>query len=88
MTAKPGNQLLARSISACWSRMTECTALAQVGTLCLRTLWAASARITAPMAAPGSSLLTTWRAEGLSWGEDGIAGICDRYQLLVFALAM
>ena len=26
--------------------------------------------------------------QGLSLGEDGIAGICDRYQLLVFALAL
>jgi len=28
------------------------------------------------------------RSKAYRWGEDGIAGICDRYQLLVFALAM
>jgi len=27
------------------------------------------------------------RSKAYRWGEDGIAGICDRYQLLVFALA-
>ena len=26
------------------------------------------------------------RSKAYRWGEDGIAGICDRYQLLVFAL--
>jgi hypothetical protein len=28
------------------------------------------------------------RSKAYRWGEDGIAGICDRYQLLVFALAV
>ena len=28
------------------------------------------------------------RNKAYRWGEDGIAGICDRYQLLVFALAL
>jgi hypothetical protein len=28
------------------------------------------------------------RSKAYRWGEDGIAGICDRYQLLVFALAL
>jgi len=28
------------------------------------------------------------RRKAYRWGEDGIAGICDRYQLLVFALAL
>jgi hypothetical protein len=28
------------------------------------------------------------RSKAYRWGEDGIAGICDRYQLMVFALAM
>ncbi|MBI4490866.1 MAG: glucosidase, partial [Deltaproteobacteria bacterium] len=28
------------------------------------------------------------RCKAYRWGEDGIAGICDRYQLLVFALAL
>ena len=27
------------------------------------------------------------RSKAYRWGEDGIAGVCDRYQLLVFALA-
>ncbi len=27
------------------------------------------------------------RSRAYRWGEDGIAGICDRYQLLIFALA-
>src|SRR6266571_1662048 len=27
------------------------------------------------------------RSQAYRWGEDGLAGICDRYQLLVFALA-
>jgi hypothetical protein len=27
------------------------------------------------------------RSKAYRWGEDGIAGICDRYQLLIFALA-
>ena len=27
------------------------------------------------------------RSKAYRWGEDGIAGICDRYQLLVFAMA-
>ena len=27
------------------------------------------------------------RSRAYRWGEDGLAGICDRYQLLVFALA-
>lgn len=27
------------------------------------------------------------RSKAYRWGEDGIAGLCDRYQLLVFALA-
>jgi hypothetical protein len=28
------------------------------------------------------------RSKAYRWGEDGIAGICDRYQLLAFALAL
>jgi hypothetical protein len=28
------------------------------------------------------------RSKAYRWGEDGIAGLCDRYQLLVFALAL
>jgi hypothetical protein len=28
------------------------------------------------------------RGRAFRWGEDGLAGICDRYQLLVFALAL
>jgi hypothetical protein len=28
------------------------------------------------------------RSKAYRWGEDGIAGICDRYQVLVFALAL
>jgi len=28
------------------------------------------------------------RSKAYRWGEDGIAGVCDRYQLLVFALAL
>jgi hypothetical protein len=28
------------------------------------------------------------RSKAFRWGEDGLAGICDRYQLLVFALAL
>ena len=28
------------------------------------------------------------RSRAYRWGEDGLAGICDRYQLLVFALAL
>src|SRR5215468_9479377 len=28
------------------------------------------------------------RSKAYRWGEDGIAGICDRYQLLCFALAL
>ena len=28
------------------------------------------------------------RSKAYRWGEDGIAAICDRYQLLVFALAL
>ena len=28
------------------------------------------------------------RSKAYRWGEDGIAGICDRYQLMVFALAL
>jgi len=28
------------------------------------------------------------RSKTYRWGEDGLAGICDRYQLLVFALAL
>ena len=28
------------------------------------------------------------RSKAYRWGEDGIAGICDRYQLLVFALVL
>ena len=28
------------------------------------------------------------RSKAYRWGEDGIAGICDRYQLLVFTLAL
>ncbi len=28
------------------------------------------------------------RSKAYRWGEDGIAGFCDRYQLLVFALAL
>src|SRR5258706_4177818 len=28
------------------------------------------------------------RSKAYRWGEDGIAGICDRYQLLVFELAL
>jgi hypothetical protein len=28
------------------------------------------------------------RSKAYRWGEDGLAGICDRYQLLVFALAV
>ncbi|HXU09399.1 MAG TPA: glucosidase, partial [Blastocatellia bacterium] len=27
------------------------------------------------------------RSKAYRWGEDGLAGICDRYQLIVFALA-
>jgi hypothetical protein len=28
------------------------------------------------------------RSQAYRWGEDGIAGLCDRYQLLVFSLAL
>ena len=28
------------------------------------------------------------RSKAYRWGEDGIAGICDRYQLLIFAMAL
>ncbi len=28
------------------------------------------------------------RSKAYRWGEDGVAGVCDRYQLLVFALAL
>src|SRR5580693_1207897 len=28
------------------------------------------------------------RSKTYRWGEDGLAGFCDRYQLLVFALAL
>jgi hypothetical protein len=28
------------------------------------------------------------RSKAYRWGEDGLAGICDRYQLLVFALGL
>jgi hypothetical protein len=28
------------------------------------------------------------RSKAYRWGEDGIAGVCDRYQLLVFAVAL
>ncbi len=28
------------------------------------------------------------RSKAYRWGEDGLAGVCDRYQLLVFALAL
>ncbi len=28
------------------------------------------------------------RSKAYRWGEDGIAGLCDRYQLLTFALAL
>lgn len=28
------------------------------------------------------------RSKAYRWGEDGLAGLCDRYQLLVFALAL
>ncbi len=28
------------------------------------------------------------RSKAYRWGEDGLAGICDRYQLLTFALAL
>src|SRR6516164_4054388 len=28
------------------------------------------------------------RSKAYRWGEDGLAGICDRYELLVFALAL
>src|ERR1019366_6116117 len=28
------------------------------------------------------------RSKAYRWGEDGIAGFCDRYQILVFALAL
>src|ERR687886_1337645 len=28
------------------------------------------------------------RSKAYRWGEDGLAGICDRYQVLVFALAL
>ena len=27
------------------------------------------------------------RSKAYRWGDDGLAGICDRYQLLVFAMA-
>src|SRR5919205_1341142 len=28
------------------------------------------------------------RSKAYRWGEDGLAGLCDRYQVLVFALAL
>ncbi len=28
------------------------------------------------------------RSKAFRWGEDGLAGICDRYQLLCFSLAL
>src|ERR1044071_1051840 len=28
------------------------------------------------------------RAKAYRWGEDGLAGICDRYQFIVFAIAL
>ena len=43
------------------------------------------AKTTAPTATPGVISLTTSRSKAFRWGEDGIAGLCDRYQLLVLA---
>ena len=46
------------------------------------------ARTTAPTATPGCTSRTTWPGvKAYRWGEDGIAGLCDRYQVLVFAPA-
>ena len=46
------------------------------------------AKTTAPTATPGnSSRHDLARSKAYRWGEDGIAGICDRYQLLCFAPA-
>ena len=28
------------------------------------------------------------RSKAFRWGEDGMAGFCDRYQILVFSLAL
>ncbi len=45
-------------------------------------------KTTAPTVTPGTSCRTTWaRSKAYRWGEDGIAGICDRYQILLFAPA-
>ena len=48
---------------------------------------ARSARTTVPTATPGRTSRTTWPKSRYRWGEDGIAGLCDRYQVLVFAPA-
>jgi hypothetical protein len=42
------------------------------------------ARITAPTATPGLFHARLARSKAYRWGEDGIAGICDRYQILCF----
>ena len=43
------------------------------------------AKIIARTATPGTISATTLaRSRAYRWGEDGIAGFCDRYQLLVF----
>ena len=63
-------------------------ALAQMGTLRQRSSWGS---VREDYSADGNAwdFLThdQARSKAYRWGEDGIAGICDRYQLLVFALA-
>ena len=65
-------------------------ALAQMGPLCQRTLMGQRARRLQSLTADAWEFLThdMARSKAYRWGEDGIAGICDRYQLLVFALAL
>jgi len=62
MTAKPGINLLARSIKRLLEPHDGMVPPGASGDLCLRTLWGSVREDYSSMAAPGSSLLTTWRA--------------------------
>ncbi len=66
------------------------TSVARVGPVCLRSRTPGTVRedYSAWMAYAWDFLPHDLaRSKAYRWGEDSIAGICDRYQIMVFALA-
>ena len=71
-----------------WPRHMETPDMAKVGTLCQRKSWGTVREDYSASGAAWDFLSHDMaRSKAYRWGEDGIAAICDRYQILVFGLA-